>query len=236
MSKKRKTPSESFKLENTSLYNKTDRDSELTKEELLKLKKRKRTRVIAIFVSLVVLLVAVPTIVIGIITSPNEEIINSGEARQTYQTLLELTEATDRSTELYNMRNPELTDTEAVTALIAKLQPEEELGSYTVMVKADEKPYTVTLKFDLTHDTTETEDGNKWETEVIKYSAAIMGLIDNIAQVSWEFPLSDGTTEGSFFNRADAEKLMSLNVPVSDFGKSPTAVQLLLNQLGIDLY
>ena len=123
-----------------------------------------------------------------------------------------------------------------VIPLIAKLKPEEELGQYTVLVQATEKPYTITLKFNSTHDTTQQEDGNKWETEVIKYSTAIMGLIDNVAQVNWEFPSDENKIEGSFFNRADAEKLMKLGVPISEFAKTPEAVQLLLNQLGIDLY
>ncbi len=236
MSKKRKIKPQGIDFENSTVFKKANRDESLTPEEV-KLKKQKKTkRIIGVFLIIAILLVAVPWLVVNIITSPKDDYVNPGEPTQTFETLLNSTNATEQSTEVYNMKNPDLNDTDAVTALIAKLKPQEELGQYSVLVQATEKPYTITLKFDSTHDTTQNEDGNKWETEVVKYSTAIMALIDNVAQVNWEFPSGENKTEGSFFNRADAEKLMKLGVPVSQFAKSPEAVQLLLNQLGIDLY
>ncbi len=236
MSKKRKVRPQGIDFENSTVFKKADRNETLTAEDV-KLKKQKKTkRIVAVFLTIVILLVAVPWLVVNIITSPKDDYLNPGEPTQTFETLLNSTNATEQSTELYNMKNPDLNDTDAVTALIAKLNPQEELGQYSVLVQATEKPYTITLKFDSTHDTTQNEDGNKWETEVVKYSTAIMALIDNIAQVNWEFPDGENKTQGSFFNRSDAEKLMKLGVPISQFAKSTEAVQLLLNQLGIDLY
>ena len=63
-----------------------------------------------------------------------------------------------------------------------------------------------------------------------------MALVSDISEVKWEFPTETGAVTGSGFTRADAEKLMNLGVPVTRFAESETSVQLLLNQLGIDLY
>ena len=236
MSKKRKVDPQGIDFENSTVFKKADRDENLSAEEIKLKKQKKHKKIVTVFLIIAILLVAVPWLIVNIIKNPKDNYVNPGEAKHSFETLLELTDATEHSTELYNMKNPDLKDVTAVTALIDKLNLQEELGQYTVLVESTEKPYTVTLKFNSTHDTTEQEDGNKWETEVIKYSTAIMGLIDNIAQVNWEFPISENETDGSFFNRGDAEKLMNLGVPVSQFAKSPEAVQLLLNQLGIDLY
>ena len=236
MSKKRKINHQGIDFENSTVFKKADRNENLTAEEI-KLKKQKKTkRIITVFLAIIILLTVVPWVIVNIVRKPSDDYINPGQPTKSFESLLELTTATEQSTELYDMKNPDLKDLGAVTALIAKLNPHEELGQYSVLVQATEKPYTITLKFNSTHDTTQQEDGNKWETEVIKYSTAIMGLIDNVAQVNWEFPSGENNTEGSFFNRADAEKLMKLGVPISHFAKSPEAVQLLLNQLGIDLY
>lgn len=236
MSKKRKMKPQGIDFENSTVFKKADRNEKLTPEEI-KLKKQKKTqKIISIFLVIVILLVIIPWLAVKIIKSQKYDYINPGQPIKSFETLLSSTTATEQSTEICNMKNPDLNDLTAVTALIAKLKPEEELGQYTVLVQATEKPYTITLKFNSTHDTTQQEDGNKWETEVIKYSTAIMALIDNVAQVNWEFPSGENNTEGSFFNRADAEKLMKLGVPISEFAKSPEAVQLLLNLLGIDLY
>ena len=236
MSKKRKINPQGIDFENSTVFKKADRNQNLTPEEIKLKKQQKNKKIIAIFLTIIILLVAVPWLIVNIIKSPKDDYVNRGEPVQSFQTLLELTKATEQSTELYDIKNPDLKDLGAVTALIAKLKPQEELGQYSVLVQATEKPFTVTLKFAQTHDITEQEDGNKWETEIIKYSTAIMALIDNVAQVNWEFPDGENKPQGSFFNRADAEKLMKLGVPISEFAKTPEAVQLLLNQLGIDLY
>ncbi len=236
MSKKRKMKPQGIDFENSTVFKKANRNENLTPEEV-KLKKQKKTKkIVTVFLVIIILLTVVPWLIVNVVKNPKDDYINPGQPIKSFESLLELTTATEQSTEIYNMKNPDLNDLTAVTALIAKLKPEEELGEYSVLVQATEKPYTITLKFNSTHHTTQQEDGNKWETEVIKYSTAIMGLIDNVAQVNWEFPSDENNNEGSFFNRADAEKLMKLGVPISQFAKSPEAVQLLLNQLGIDLY
>lgn len=236
MSKKRKMKPQGIDFENSTVFKKANRDEKLTPEEIKLKKQKKAKRIVTVFLVIVILLTVVPWLIVNVVKNPKDDYINPGQPIKSFESLLESTTATEQSTEIYNMKNPDLNDLTAVTALIAKLKPEEELGEYTVLVQATEKPYTITLKFNSTHDTTQQEDGNKWETEVIKYSTAIMGLIDNVAQVNWEFPSGENNTEGSFFNRADAEKLMKLGVPISEFAKTPEAVQLLLNLLGIDLY
>ena len=83
---------------------------------------------------------------------------------------------------------------------------------------------------------TVTDNDNLWKVDMIQYATVIMGLIDNVAQVNWEFPLDDGTTESSFFTRSDAKDFLKLGVNVNEFAESPEGIQLLLNLNGIELY
>ena len=173
--------------------------------------------------------------VVAIIESPNEAIINDGKAKNTYQELVEKTEATDFSDKLFQMKNPDLNDADKLNELVSFLKPEEKAGSYTVSSQAIEKPYTVTLKFDAKHDVAD-ENYEEWQTTVIKYSCAILALTDNVAQVNWTYLDANGQPAGTYFTRGDAEKFLNLNVPVIRFADSSESVQLLLNLLGIDLY
>lgn len=235
MSKKRKKNNEN-NLENSTVFNKTENANILSAEEI-KQKKKRKTKIIALVsVLIIALIIGVPAIVIGVINAPNDEIINSGESVLTFQQRLDDTTASENAKELFDLKNPDLSDTESVEALISKLRPEDQLGSYTVSVQAAEKPYTVSFKFNSPHDMTVTDNDNLWKVDMIQYATVIMGLIDNVAQVNWEFPLDDGTTESSFFTRSDAKDFLKLGVNVDEFAKSPEGIQLLLNLNGIELY
>ncbi len=230
----KKKPADSFSIKDSMIYERSDRKRADEAEALPKKPKKHGKIILTVFIIAVILFVGVPWIIVTVVDSPAESIANDGKPDRTYEQILADTVATDKSTELYNMKNPNITDHTAVEALIRHLQIESELGGYTVEIQSDTKPYTVTLSFELSHDVP--EDGHDmWEQKMIKYSCAIMSLIDNIAQVNWTFPVSGGT-DGAFFNRADAEKLYNLGVTPATFAKSPQSVQLMLNQLGIDLY
>ena len=187
MSKKRKKNNEN-NLENSTVFNKTENADILSAEEI-KQKKKRKTKIIALVsVLIIALIIGVPAIVIGVINAPNDEIINSGESVLTFQQRLDDTTASENAKELFDLKNPDLSDTESVEALISKLRPEDQLGSYTVSVQAAEKPYTVSFKFNSPHDMTVTDNDNLWKVDMIQYATVIMGLIDNVAQVNWEFP------------------------------------------------
>ncbi len=231
----KKKTEEKFTVKDSMIFEKSDR-KKAHEEGAAPQKPKKRIKLIAtICLSVVILLVAVPWLVVTIIESPNEAIINDGKAKNTYQELVDKTEATEFSDKLLQMKNPDLNDTAKLNELVAFLRPEERLGSYTVSAQSVEKPYTVTLKFNSTHDVP--EDGeDKWQNTVIKYSCAILALTDNVAQVNWVYPDANGQPAGSYFTRGDAEKFFNLNVPAIRFADSSQSIQLMLNLLGIDLY
>lgn len=235
MSKKKSTENNGINIEDFELFKKSGRKKAFDDSAPPAKRKNHIRTALIIFIAAVILLVGVPWLAVTVISSPNKAIINDGLSKHTYEELLEHTSATEKSSELFSMRNPDITDREAVTALIDYLQPENELGDYSVEIQSSERPYTLTLKFRLSHEAS-SEAEERWEISVIKYSCAIMSLMSNVAQVNWEFPTDSGEISGSYFTRADAEKLMNLNVPVTRFAESETSVQLLLNQLGIDLY
>lgn len=234
MGKNKNINNSEFKTEDSTIFFKPER-SKPDDEAAMKKPKRKARIAFIIFVAAVVLLVGVPWLVVTIVGSPNSNIINNGKPKHSYEQLLEHTKATEESAELFAMKNPDITDSEAVTALIAYLHPENELGGYSVEIQSAERPYYLTLRFELVHNTGD-ESENEWKISVIKYSCAVMALVSDISEVKWEFPTETGAVTGSGFTRADAEKLMNLGVPVTRFAESETSVQLLLNQLGIDLY
>lgn len=235
MSKNRKK-NNGTDLENSTIFNKTGRSDILLAEEIKQKKKRKTRIIVLVSILIILLVIGVPAIVIGVISAPDDDIRNSGESVLTFQQRLNDTTASENAKELFNLKNPELADTEAVKSLIAKLRPEDQLGSYTVSVQAAERPYTVTFKFNYPHDMTVTDNDNLWKIDMIQYATVIMGLIDNLAQVNWEFPLEDGATDSSYFTRGDAKDFLKLGVNVDEFAKSPEGIQLLLNLNGIELY
>ncbi len=234
MGKKRTVKQDGFDFENSTLFGKSGREKN-TDGNAAAAKSRRLKTATTVFAAVIVLIIAVPLIIIAIAGKHNSDIINDGQPKHSYEELLEHTEATEHSKALFNMKNPELSDAEAVSALISYLKSEERLGSYSVEIQSTEKPYSVTFKFDLTHDVG-AEGEDEWELGMIKYSCAVMALADNVAQVNWEYPIEGGKTDGSFFNRGDADKLMNLGIPIERFAESDVAIQLLLNQLGIDIY
>ncbi len=221
---------ESFGLKDTMLYERKKADDTPKKP-------RSPKKIAMIVVSLVlVVFIGIPWLVVSIVKSNSDSYVNDGQPKKTYSELLSDAKATEKSTELFGMKNPDLKDQAAVEALLDYLQLEYELGSYSVEIQSETKPYSLTLKFDLSHNVPAegSNEQDKWERNMIQYSCAILSLINNIAQVNWEYPVGN-STDGAYFTRADAEKLYNLGVTAVTFAKSPESVQLMLNQLGIDL-
>ena len=190
---------------------------------------------LTVFIVLILVLVVIPFIIVKILTALNGTIVNDGTARLTYSQLLQRTEPTDYSDELFTLKNPEITDIDGINRLVNYLQIDSTLGEYTVSVKSDQRPYELTLNFKLSHDESG-ETGEIWNQRVIKYSCAIMSLMDDISQVNWQYPDSNGNNKGNYFTRADAESFYNLHIAATKFAESSKSVQLMLNQLGIELY
>ncbi len=227
MAKKKQTPTDiTADIQGSMIYEKNDRS--------YKPPKSKKKLVLGIVIGLLVLLVGVPWLVIAIIGNSGKPYLNDAVPKHTYEELLKETVATEKSTELLALKNPEITDAAAVQALLDFLKTEEALGSYSLSVKNDAKPYQITLTFTGTHDVT-SDVTDDWTKTMITYSTALLALIDNISQVNWSFP-SGNSTSGAYFTRADAEQLLNLGVPAKQFASSAQSIQLLLNQLNIELY
>lgn len=227
MSKKKANKDNSYIKENSMVFNKPEKPQ---------VKPKSRLKIgMSVFIGIVVLIIAVPLLIIMVTGKHNEDIINTGKPRQSYEELLSITIPTEHSEKLYGMKNPELSDTAAVEEIIGYINTEERLGGYTVSVKNAEKPYSITLKFNNTHEIGAVGE-DEWELGVIQQSCMIMALIDNIAEVKWEFPTENSSTSGALFTRNDAGDLMKLGIPIERFAESATAVQLLMNHLGIDIY
>ncbi len=230
MAKKKKT--EEFSIKDSMIFKKSDRKK--ADDDGGKQKKRGKVFV-TVFIIIAVLLVAVPWVIVTVMDSPIESLQNDVTPKHSFEQLLEATKETEISAELFELKNPDIKDAEKVMALLDRLQIKDELGSFKLEIKNDAKPYNVTLKFELSHNVP--DDGyDLWEKKMIKYSTAILSMVSNIAQVNWEYPAADGGKNGALFTRADAEKLYNLGVPATRFAQSPQSVQLMLNQLGIDLY
>ena len=231
----KKKTQEKFTVKDSMIFERSDRKKADEDGAAPKKPKKRVKLIVAICLSVVILLVAVPWVVVTIIESPNEAIINDGQAKSTYEEMVDKTKATEYSDKLFSMKNPDINDTAKLNELVAFLRPEERIGSYTVSAQATEKPYTVTLKFNAKHDVSD-ENYEEWQTSVIKYACAILTLTDNVAQVNWTYPDANGQPAGTYFTRSDAEKFFNLNVPAIRFADSSQSIQLMLNLLGIDLY
>jgi hypothetical protein len=233
MAKKKHT--DEFSVKNSMIFERSDRKKADEDGAAPKKPKNRKRLAMGIVATILIVFIGIPWLIVNIAKSNSDSYINDGQPKKSYSELLSDVEATEKSTELHSLKNPDLKDQAAVERLIAFLQLENELGSYTVEVQNEAKPYTLTLKFKLSHDVPAEGQPDKWEQTVIQYSTAILSLINNIAEVRWEFPVGNGTG-GSYFTRADAEKLYNLGVTAVTFAKTPESVQLMLNQLGIDLY
>ena len=231
MSKKKET--KEFTVKDSMIFQKSDRTKHEKGENSKKMSKAGKI-ILTCFIAAAILFVGVPLLIVMLFGNKKPDYTNDGVTTLTYSEMVAMTEATDKSTEILALKNPDLNDAEAVKKLIATLKPEEKLGGYSVEIQSAEKPYSITLKFNLSHDLGE-DAADKWNTTVIKYSTAILCLCDNVAQVNWEYPVNDGK-DGAFFNRADAEKYLNLSVEPSQLAASSESVQLMLSLLGIDIY
>ena len=233
----KKKHNDEFSVKDSMIFERSDRKKADEDGAAPKKPKKIGKIVRTVFIALGGLLVGVPLGIITVIDSPTESIHNNGLPKHTFEELLDATTPTEDAEKLFAMKNPDITDPSKLSEMLEFLQVRDELGDFELEVQNQAKPYSITLKFKLTHDVP--SDGfDRWEHDMIKYSCAVMSMVNNIATVNWEYPSSaeaDGTA-GAYFTRADAEKYYNLGVTATQFARNSTSVQLMLNQLGIELY
>ncbi len=233
MNKKIADKNENFSKENSTVFSKPQR---ISNEEIKAQKSRRKKAVIALAVIIVLIFVVAPWIVVKLVTPSNKDYINDGQPKFSYSELIERVDLVNEpAKKLYGMKNPDLKETAKVQEIINMLTVDSQLGEFDIAIQNDEKPYSITFKFKGIH-TVPTEGVDEWENEMRPLACAVMALIDGAAQVNWEFPNEKDEIQTGFFNRGNADEYMNLNVSIERFAESETAVQLLLNQLGIDLY
>ncbi len=232
---KKKNEEKKFTVKDSMIFERSDRKK--ADEQGTAAKKSKALPIaLAISLAVVILFVGVPWLVVTIIKSSNSDIVNDGKPKFTYEQMVEKTTPTEAATQLFNMKNPDLTDQQAVEKMIRYLGIENELGKFTVEVRCTEKPYTIILTFEDAHKTVEAGEVDAWTNRVASYASAILALTDDVAQVRWLSPNESGLLDGAGFTRDDAKDFFNLGVPAIKFAESPTTVQAMLNMLGIDIY
>ena len=210
-------------------------------DDTVKVPKKKRNklkRLLCIVISAVIVLVGALWMTIQLVDSPVEKIKNKGPSNKTYEQWLETVDESKISTvatELYGLKNPDIKDKGAFERMAELLQVEQELGTFELTVLSDSKPYAVYFSFNYTHHEP-TDDTDFWLQNMMKYCCVIMSLVDNVAQVKWDFPLESGGQKIGTFTRADAQKYYDLDVSPQRFAESEKSVQLMLTYLGINIY
>ena len=137
---------------------------------------------------------------------------------------------------LYENRNPYIGDASANGRLCQVLGIANELGNFTNELQTSDEPYGWTLLF-------ENSVGNSavFDEKMKGFSCILMALTENLGEVTWEYTveLAEGAvTRTRTMNEADCTAY--LGSPVKDYGKSPLAVQellqLLTEQYGFSFY
>ena len=149
---------------------------------------------------------------------------------------------------LFAAKNPYVGDGSADGRLLRLLNITEDIGNYTIALKTDEEPYSLTLNFKEGWDAQQENDKNvqMWENAVL-----LLALIDNLSEVSWSYPceaiaeLSDSAfsteiivsyrkQDGKIYAAASvsAEKAGELlTKDIKTYGQSASNVHMLLEEL-----
>ena len=137
---------------------------------------------------------------------------------------------------LYKNKNPYIGDVSANGRLCQILGIANELGNFTNELRTSEEPYGWTLLFE-----NSANNSAVFDEKMKGISCILMALTENLGEVTWEYTveLSEGpVTRTQTMSEADCTAY--LGSPVKDYGKSPLAVQkllqLLTEQYGFSFY
>lgn len=140
------------------------------------------------------------------------------------------TEAGEMALRLFEVKNPDVNDVSADAAVMSILNIADNCGRFDFEVSAESSPYRVILRFEQTRNVSEAD---RFENTMVKYSCALLALIENADEIEWSYPADETGDTGGYFTRSDAEKLLS-GVPAARYSESAEGVQLLLTELGLD--
>ncbi|MBE6799360.1 MAG: DUF4825 domain-containing protein [Ruminococcaceae bacterium] len=174
-------------------------------------------------VAILVVFVAVPWGVVQIVKIANTK------PKPTFNERLDRTAVFEEAAKVYALKTADGNDLEACNRILDALSVDDYCGEFTFTVDNTSDGVTVNFKFSQKHDSSRDE----WfKMQMIRYSCAMLALVDNMQKVTWEYPDSGASTGGSF-TRGDVELL--LGYPAHLYGQSEKGVQLLLNDLGLDV-
>lgn len=181
-----------------------------------------------VLIAVVVVFVVIPAAIVGI-----AKMLDDSNARKPVPPLssrIENTTADELAIELYESSVDTVTDIDATEKILTLLGIKGNCGEFTFEVITDKKPYKLQLNFPTANDASIKD----WfETQMVKYSCALLALIDDIDEVVWVYPADDTGDNGGAFNRNDAMKLLN-DTPVTYYTVSADGIQLLLTELGLE--
>ena len=149
--------------------------------------------------------------------------------KPTFNERLSKTVAYDNAKMYYTLKTPDGNDQAAVGKILDTMEVAAHCGEYTLSVSKSDGGVDIVISLAKSHDPSRDE----WfKMQMIKYSCAMFGLVDNLQKVTWQYPNNGSGNTGGYFTRGDAE--LFLGYPASLYGQSEKGVQLLLNDLGLD--
>ena len=129
--------------------------------------------------------------------------------------------------QLFESRNAYIGDASANGKILNLLNIAEELGSYSVELKTDEKPYWIKLNFE-----SYVSDRDTFDLKMLDKAFLILALIDNANEVQCSYPYTeDGKDTLITLYITQQQATDTLRKDIKSFAESDEGIQELLNQL-----
>jgi len=141
--------------------------------------------------------------------------------------------ATDRAETLYSLRSPYVGNNSADSALLSAVMGKA-LGDYTMELFTSQEPYALQVNLKETPEYPDAAD-----SAMEKHAFVLLALIDNLDEVRWTWPESDGSTHTDSCTQQDADAALAASsttilqgrTGIKSFSNSAYDMQDLLNFL-----
>lgn len=136
-------------------------------------------------------------------------------------------EVSSYAQQLFESKNPYIGDASANGEILSLLNISEEMGSYSVELKADEAPYLIKLNFK-----DYVNDRDNFDLKILDKAFLILALIDNLDEVQFSYPhIKNGeeTLITVYVTKQQATDILKKDI--KSYAKSEEGLQELLNQL-----
>ena len=215
---KKKDVSSESKVKGSTVFS----DPKAKREEVSK-KTSKGKIALWIIVSVLVVFIAIPWGIVQIVKIANSTPLPPFSER------VSTTKVFPEATRVYTLKVADGRTPEACEKITEALLVEDYCGEFEFTVAENGDKLIGHFKFKNKHDASR----NEWfKMQMIRYSSALMALVDNMDKVTWEYP-DNGVSSGGSFTRSDVELL--LGYPARLYSQSEQGIQLLLNDLGLSL-